>query len=209
MLSKVKGIFFETDDTATTPAAQKAAAPTPQAVVAPNQVQPSVATKTEDCKFTEILEDSLKEKALSTYDYLKFMQSQKELALDIDDESKRFRTAFISVKPLGVTKAKLTESAQHYLSVLDEERKTFFSSVEKQFKDNVEVPETKLQGLQAQIEQKKAEIAALETQLSELVGSTNQWKTKLETSKFSFDKAFSSFKARIESDITKINSYLN
>jgi len=120
--------------------------------IAPSPIAPSPIPETpQNFEYVKVLNEALSAKALREYDYLKYMASVADLATVVADEKTRFSTAYLAVKSLGVTKAKLIETSNHYLAVVEEEHKSFLDTVAGQLKDKVEVNEASIATLEAKL----------------------------------------------------------
>jgi chromosome segregation ATPase len=216
MFNTLKGFIFEEDKPKVVvlpppppPVTSVATAYCLSSIIPPLPVSP------QDAKFCQALMDKLKAKELREYDYLKYMSSTIELASVVADEKTRFITAFLSVKSLGVTKEKLAETANHYLAVVEEERGNFQNDSALQIKENVEQNETTIQTLNGDLKSKEeqiaklqAEMAAVKTQRDELAAKAQEWRTKIESAKASFESACGKITTTIKDNVDKINRYL-
>lgn len=71
-----------------------------------------------DPKFVELLLKAIESNNIEGFDYLEYKNSLRSIENVIPDEGVRFKSAFEMAKTMGMTKAKLVESANHYLGVL-------------------------------------------------------------------------------------------
>jgi FtsZ-binding cell division protein ZapB len=183
--------------------------------IAPSPIAPSPIPETpQNFEYVKVLNEALSAKALREYDYLKYMASVADLATVVADEKTRFSTAYLAVKSLGVTKAKLIETSNHYLAVVEEEHKSFLDTVAGQLKDKVEVNEASIATLEAKLKAKgdeiaklQEEIASLKTQRDSLSDKVQTWRSKIETTKAAFESACQQTVANIKGNVEKINQY--
>lgn len=169
----------------------------------------------EDPKILEALNAALKEKALAEFDYVKFMEGQAALQAAIPDEAVRYKAAFATVRGTGITKARLIETAKHYLAVLDVEKQNFVAGVDSQVKDKIGTAQTKMEELDAltiKLDEQLAEIgnamSKAQNERHTLAGQVAEWTAKIDNTKANFESASSKLRGQIEEGMQKITSYL-
>lgn len=183
----------------------------------PSQPQPASPPKpsVEDPKIVEALASALKEKALTEFDYIKFMEGENALVSVIPDEATRFKAAFATVRGTGITKARLLETAKHYLAILDVEKQGFIAGVDGQVKDKIGSNrktmadvELEIEGHKKQIERSKEALTKKQEELDSLTRQVSEWEAKIESAKTGFDLVSGRMRSEIEGDIQKITAYL-
>jgi len=206
-LSFLKGAFIQED-----PLEEQTSEP---AFIPPSTAATPVVTTTKTSKATKILQEALESNALDSYDYLKFKNATQELAKDILDEKLRFKTVFSAAKVMGVTPAKLVQTADHYLTVLNQELKNFNEAVEEQIKTKIVGSLNEVTLLEDSIVAKTADIKELTANVNTLTAQKNILAAKVETDKALIDDNKITFLAvqatmvqDIKNDITKLTNYL-
>lgn len=181
-------------------------------VLATPQVVSQVTT---DPRVRESLEAALAAGALGSYDYYKFKKSLDSLKSLIPDEATRFKSAFVTAGSMGITKVSLTETAQHYVSLLDQEKAQFKQFLDEQTGTNVTGREKSLKDTDVAIQQKSDQIKALTDEISQLqkqkLDISNELASargRLETTSNTFAVVQSGMVQEIRDDVQKINTYL-
>jgi chromosome segregation ATPase len=209
---KFKSLFFEDDSIA---------APKPQAsqqsLVVPTMTMPMSAPMVAgpDPEIRAALLQSINEKKLPGYDYLKYIAALEEMKSMVPAEDARFRMAFITAKQFGIDKSKLAETGKHYLQVLNEDAREFQEHLNEKMQESVTAREKQLadldsqiQSRQMQIEKLSAEIQAAQMQRNDLASQVAETRAKLDSKKRSFEVTHAGCVAEIEANIQKINQYL-
>lgn len=168
-------------------------------------------------KFLDILFKALEEKNVQGFDYLEFMQSISNIKKQnlTDDEIKLFQTGFSLAQTMNVSKNALIESGKHYLSILEEEKSHFHSSLTNNAKTKLDEKNKEIIGLQKSLEEDKVRLEALrntimknEQRKNSLTEELAQAEQKVNSVKAAFNTAFLSLSEKIKTDISKIEKYL-
>ena len=214
--------FFIKDADETAPAAQ---APKPAAASpAPEPSKPAPATVTNaagtgqiDKKFTEHFVNLLEKANLPGPDYFEYkqaLQSMEGLGLG---EEKQFQAAWASFKAMGGAKDTtiLKSSADQYLGILSKDRDSFLKDVEKAIKERVGALQDEYKKLEEtnaayaqQIIDLQKKIDDNKNRLGQISGEVSEQTAKINTNKDSFEVTYVSFVDQIQSDLAKINQYL-
>lgn len=162
-----------------------------------------------DPEISDMLEKSLQDGKLENFDYLKFISMVEKMKGKVSSEEARFQTAFSAAEELGLTKAGLLKSGDHYLDVLTEDEQDFnencagFEKKEVKSRENeLKTSAANIEELTKQLEQAKDEHETLEKELQEQ-------KDKLDTRKEAFQTTLESFRSTIKENVEKINQYLS
>lgn len=166
-------------------------------------------------KFMEILLKAMEANNLDGFDYLEYKQSLKSLEKMPMDEQTRFQSAFAMAQTMGATPAKLIQTAEHYISVLQNEEKKFEDALTHQrskqigskqqqinkLEENIKLKAEKIKKLTQEIEadQKKAE--ALKTEIKDA-------SQKVDSTKNNFIASYNALIEKISSDIEKMSKFL-
>ena len=181
MFKQLKSLFIEEGKNAKKEAV--AAEEVKEAEIAENQdIVPESATPVEQAdattaptptegkvssKFMDVLLGAMEKNNVEGYDYLEFKKSLKNLAkVGNMDEGTRFQSAFAVAQPLGVNKAKLLETANFYLKILQDEETRFETALKNQRSKQIGSREEHIQKLAQSIEQKKKQIEQLQKEIA-------------------------------------------
>lgn len=201
--------------TASKPAAT---APEPsKPVPAPATVTNAAGTGQIDKKFVEHFVNLLEKANLPGPDYFEYkqaLQSMEGLGLG---EEKQFQAAWASFKAMGGAKdtAVLKTSADQYLGILSKDRDSFLKDVERAIRERVgalqdehkKLEETNAAYAQQIIDLQK-KIDDNKNRISQISGEVSEQTAKINTNKESFEVTYLSFVDQIQSDLAKINQYL-
>ncbi len=193
-------------ESSTTPVEQ------PAATTAPTPTQGKVSSK-----FMDVLLGAMEKNNIEGYDYLEFKKSLKNLAqVGNMDEGTRFQSAFAVAQPLGVSKAKLLETANFYLKILQDEEARFETALKNQRSKQIGSREEHIQKLgqsieqkQKQIEQLQKEIAINQKEMDKIKSEISSSVTKVESTKSNFVASYNFIVSQIKGDIENINRYLS
>lgn len=214
--------FFIKDADETAPAAQApkpaTASPAPEtSKPAPVTVTNAAGTGQIDKKFTEHFVNLLEKANLPGPDYFEYkqaLQSMEGLGLG---EEKQFQAAWASFKAMGGVKdtTVLRTSADQYLTILVKDRESFLKDVEKAIKERVGALQDEHQKLEQtnaayaqQIIDLQKKIDDNKNRLGQIAGEVSEQTAKINTNKDSFEVTYVSFVDQIQSDLAKINQYL-
>jgi vacuolar-type H+-ATPase subunit I/STV1 len=208
----LKGFFFEEAAPVAPPSdAKQPGAPT----VSPVASSGAPAIGEEDLKIAETLSKAVAAANIEGFDYFEFAQLITSLKPSLPSEQTLFQTAYTSGKVMGASKAKLVESAKHYLKVLDAERKKFEDMVASQTQQSV----TGLEKEMGDIDEQTAQAAEQIRQLTDKVNGLSEKKTQITNqiaeNKARIEKVQNNFQAtlgkhvvRIQTDMEKIEKYI-
>lgn len=215
-----KILSFFINDADAMPQKPAAAGPAPE----PSKPAPAPATVTNaagtgqiDKKFVEHFVSLLEKANLPGPDYFEYkqaLQSMEGLGLG---EEKQFQAAWASFKVMGGAKdtTVLKTSADQYLGILSKDRDSFLKDVEKAIKERVgalqdehkKLEETNAAYAQQIIDLQK-KIDDNKNRLGQISGEVSEQTAKINTNKDSFEVTYVSFVDQIQSDLARINQYL-
>lgn len=219
LLKKFKSVFIVEDETAAT------AEPTEQAPANPGNQQPQTTptapaptaktTGAVSSKFVDILAGALEKNNQEGFDYFEFRQSLINLAKMPMDEATRYQSAFAMAQTMGVTSAKLVDSAQFYLTVLSNEQTKFNEAHAQQRAKLIGNREDEAKNLDALIQQKAEQIKKLTQEIAEHQKQSEQIRKdvsdatiKIENTKADFEATFASVVAQLQADVAKMQQHL-
>lgn len=224
---KLMSFFIEEDtahtqtQTTTTPAK----ASVPQAGVPPQvQVQQTVAvqnasgTGVVDKKFVDHFVSLIENSNLKGPDYFEYMQAHKSLSGLGLSEEKQYQAAWASFKAMGgITDVKvLTNTANQYVSVLDNDRQGFMKDVEAAITEKVGGLKNALKSTQDENEAMAKQIIDLQNRINgnnekitKITSDITEQSGKITTNKNNYEITYTSFVEQIKGDIAKITQYLS
>lgn len=222
-LKKFKAIFI-IEDEKTAKAAESAGHPAEaagpqsrepqQPPVAEEKPVTPVSTGGVNDKFLEILFGVLDKNNQPGFDYLEFRQALLNLANMPMDEATRYRSAFAMAQTMGVTTAKLVETAKFYLQLLGQENDRFREAHQQQRDKLIGNRENEIRDLEVGIQQKSAQIAELQKQIADgelrmenLKLEIHENTVKIENTRADFEASLAHIASQIESDVAKIQQY--
>jgi hypothetical protein len=166
-------------------------------------------------KFVDILAGALEKNNQEGFDYFEFRQALKNLSKMPMDEATRFHSAYAMAQTMGMTPAKLVESAQFYLGVLGNEQARFNEAHAQQRARLIGNREEEVKNLEATMLNKAEQIKELTRQIEEhrqrseqIRQEINDSTVKIENTKADFEATFASVTGQLQEDIAKIQQYL-
>ncbi len=216
---KLKGVFIIEDEPAAakTPAPQPVAQPSVPTVSVPSVSVPGYQAPNGAVneRFSEILLGALEKNNQPGFDYFEFRQALQNLSKMPMDEQTRFLSAYAMAKTMNIDAARLTESAQFYLNVLQNEQAKFNEAHAQQRARLIGSREAEVTNLEAAIQQKTEQIQLLTRQIEEHRRQSEQIRreisdstTKIETTKVDFEATFAAVSAQIQGDVDRMKMYL-
>lgn len=221
LLKKFKSVFIQEEESGTAQNTSQAQQH-PAEMTAPPARQKSVETApaatvpgSVSDKFVEILAAALEKNNQEGFDYFEFRQALKNLSKMPMDEATRFHSAYAMAQTMGMTPAKLVESAQFYLNVLSNEQARFNDAHAQQRARLIGNREEEVKNLEATMLHKAEQIKQLTQQIEEhrqrseqIRREVNESTVKIENTKADFEATFSSVTGQLQDDIAKIQQYL-
>lgn len=221
MFKNLKSLFIEEDETAS----KKTSSPVSKVVKKQSSVQPSEAPVVAESKegapgqvtkkFSEILLKAMEANNLDGFDYLEYKQSLKSLSKMPMDEATRYQSAFAMAQTMGATPAKLIETAQHYVSVLQNEEKKFEDALAHQTTVQIGSKKQQISKIDESIKKKREQINKLtkeiEAEQKKAEGMKNdiqQASKKVQSTKNNFIASYNALVEKINHDIQNMSKYL-
>jgi uncharacterized phage infection (PIP) family protein YhgE len=131
------------------------------------------------------------------------------------DEATRFKSAFATASTIGVTLTNLVDTANHYVSILDEENQKFAATVSRNEVQMVQQKQAEIKGMIAKITTKEERITALRKEIEadkvkaeKMKAEIDASQSTIELTKNNFEKSFLSLRAQFVTDIEKMKKYL-
>ena len=229
MLKKLKGYFVIDDEEfkeemskqtggkkETNAAGPKAKSNAPKAnPTAASSTPPKASTGKASSKFTNILLGAMDANNIDGFDYLEYKQTLHNLSKMPMDEQTRYQSAYAAAQPMGVTPARLLETAQFYIDVLKKEEAKFGTALANQRTKQIGDKEQQIQQMDRlviektkQIERLKKEIEHHKKQSSEMKASISDATVKVETTKNNFIASYNLLVGQIKRDMDNMKKYL-
>ncbi len=168
-----------------------------------------------DEKSVSFLTSALEKNNLPGFDYIEFKQSLAALSAMDMDEIIAYKSAFATASTVGLTKAKLLETAAHYKGILTKEKGQFDQAMQNQVQQKVAGKKEEVEKLKQQIQAHRQKIAQLEDQIGKYQKTVdnadaeiNTAKEKIEATKKGFEFTHQSILNQIDKDVENINTYL-
>lgn len=188
----------------------------PESKIQPVAISESIVqnqTKS-NSKILKILEEALKEKNISGFDYFEFRNALKTMASSIPDETIRFNAALATASSMNVNVETLIETAKQYISILNEEGKKFEGDLESEtttinnlIKENTAI-EKSIKDKSNIIKTLTDEIAELQIKKKNNEDEITKNKSSLDVVKQQFSTAHDQLVTEIKNDISKLNIYI-
>lgn len=219
--STIKGLFVEVseDDNTDKKNVSKDAGitpkPTPSPIPAPSSVPIDPSQGQKDQSIIDNLSQALSDANLPGFDYFEFAQILEKLGNTLPSEQMRFQAAFSTSAVMGATKAKLLETAQHYLSILENEANKFSEMVAAQVKATVTDKKDSVVDIEATMKEKSDLITKLTQEINELtnvrtavLNEAAENELKIQKIQNDFAACLKIFIDKINGDTGKINQYI-
>ncbi len=227
--SKFMGLFFEEEETSekndkgtppensdqsnTKPEGQSAETAT---IPAPpiNATIPPIAGVI-DAKFADFLTKVIADNNLPGFDYYEFKEALHNMKDMNMSEQQKYQSVFATLRSAGLTKEKLLETAQHYVTVLETEGEKFAKASEGETAKEVTAREQKVtdlttenQDLNQKIQELSDKIQENQGHISTFQGEISEEKTKIQQTVNNFNKTQESLIGKINSDIQNITTFI-
>jgi vacuolar-type H+-ATPase subunit I/STV1 len=208
------GLFVQVEDNkaAASPAPSTAASTTTKATQASVAASP---TGTQDDAVLQLLSEAIDKANIEGFDYYEFAQMLQALKPTLPSEQALFQTAFTSGKVMGASKEKLIQTAGVYLDVLKKKSQEFEGACQAKIDELVTSREKDLKNMENAIQEKAAAIQKLTEEINQMTAQKTQItneigenRVKIETKRNNFAATLQVFTTRIQSDIEKINRYI-
>ncbi|MBT8219333.1 MAG: hypothetical protein KJP00_05900 [Bacteroidia bacterium] len=161
-----------------------------------------------DSKSVNSLVSALEQNNLPGFDYVEFKQSMVAIdAMNLDTETS-VKSAFATAATMGLTKAKLVDSARHYIKVLNNEKDQFDLALRGQVKKKIESKKDQVNQLKSLIKQYHDQIKQLQSEIDKserIIANADEdmqaAKNRIDETKDKFENAYNNIVGEIKSDI--------
>ena len=172
------------------------------------------ATGTDE-KSLSFLMKALSENDLTGFDYIQFKQSVKALSKMNMDEETAYKSAFATAATMGLTKAKLTETAGYYRNILVKEQDNFAQALNNQLTTKVEAKKKEVEKLKYQIDKNKEQIKKLQDEIASYLDKVESTEAsiveednRITAAKDKFEQTHRTVLNAIDADVEHIQKYL-
>jgi hypothetical protein len=197
---KILSAFIET--TESSPAAP-AAAVTPKAEVVPE----AQAAPASDQRFADYFDKLFSDANIPGPDYYEFSKMVAAMQV-IPDERSRYYAAFAGLQVQGLDKQKLLSTAAEYLRALTADAGQFEKTVEAALQEKVHSRTAEAEEKSRRIQALSLEILKLQEEIAAMQREIGENSDKLTASGSAYAAESGRRKQQIESDIQKINTYI-
>jgi len=197
---KILSAFIET--TESSPAAP-AAAVTPKAEVVPE----AQAAPASDQRFADYFDKLFSDANIPGPDYYEFSKMVAAMQV-IPDERSRYYAAFAGLQVQGLDKQKLLSTAAEYLRALTADAGQFETTVEAALQEKVHSRTAEAEEKSRRIQALSQEILKLQEEIAAMQREIGENRDKLTASGSAYAAESGRRKQQIESDIQKINTYI-
>ncbi|MEM9527960.1 MAG: hypothetical protein AAGA31_15200 [Bacteroidota bacterium] len=166
-------------------------------------------------RFVKVLMEAMERANQPGFDYLEYKKALQNLKKMNFTDSVRFQTAYATAQSMGVTPKALVDSAQHYLSALNQEQQKFGQALKGQRAQQVSDKELQLKQLDESISQQEtkikelqAQIAKTKTEQKKLRDTINKSTSKLAKTQADFEQTFTVITEGIKKDIGQMQEFL-
>lgn len=217
MFKKIKSLFIVQDEnSASDTSAPDGKANQPTSSSSPYVAStPTVSDGTPDQKFIDLLLKAIEANNMEGFDYLEYKNSLRSIVNVIPDEGMRYKSAFEMAKTMGLSKEKLIQSAEQYISILKNEDKKFKDALENQKLKQVQGRGDQLAAVEKSILEKhqsieklNQEIDVAKKQLDTMRNEINDAIVKIDMTNQQFVASYNLVYGQISEDIEKIKSNL-
>lgn len=214
-LKNIMSLFFVQDETTKQTENQESKSNIPPPINKQNTPPPISTDATIDQRIFDSLQQALTNNNMEGYDYMEFRNALQSLAGIIADESMRFKSAFATVAPMGVTAQKLADSAKFYKNVLLQEQDKFNQALSSQIDNSVGAKQKQADELKAMMQKKAEEIQRLtqeiqahEQEITQLHSQISEVVVKIESTKNNFDYTLHTIVNQMDADLVSIEKHL-
>jgi hypothetical protein len=216
---KIAGLLFEMDNTGSPEATAPQASPPQQPQTQTPQVSipatPMVSSMGINQDMVDFLTKAIEEANLQGFDYLEFKQAVGKMMNVPMTEQQRFMAVFATAQAMGVTIQSLTDSVDHYLTVIEKQRDGFMGSASHATQKEVDTRMAQVATNEKQIQEATQKINELTTFITQtqqenlkITQEANSEKMKIDNSIASFEATFNMMAGRLKEDKQKLVSYL-
>ncbi|HET7896783.1 MAG TPA: hypothetical protein VFL47_03920 [Flavisolibacter sp.] len=159
-------------------------------------------------KFRQHFESLFADANLPGPDYYEFAKMVEAMTV-IADEKSRYLAAFAGLTVQGLSKEKLLSTAEEYLKMVETDAAAFQQTLEATLKEKVQDKQQEREDINGRIQQLSQEITELRNRLADLQNEIKENEEKIYGNSNSYKEAAESMKAKISSDIERIQQHVS
>ncbi len=217
---KLKGLFVESvEESANIPVKANISPKTPtiQATEKTDKIdktdkKDSSENQLDDKVLTSLLK-AIEKNNLPGEDYIEFMEALKAMQTLNLDEKIKFQTVMATLSTKGLTKARIMESGDYYIKILEAEKEKFNATLQSETQNQVKSKEDSIKSIEAtnaskakEIQKLTEEITKNQIEISEIKKKIEESKTKISSTQNRFLYTFDYLKNQISINIDKIKT---
>lgn len=208
-LKKIRNLFVQTSEETKNESINN----TKELVGTQPQEVTQVTTGSVDQVIFNSLIKAIEDHNLPGEDYLEFLEALKAMQNIPLDEKMKIQTVMATLSTKGLTPQKITESADYYKKVLQDEQKQFYVELNIQIEAQLKSKEKNIAELQKQSASKSEEIAKLtqeintnQQKINDLQVQMKDAEAKIKVAESNFMKTYEHIVNQIETNINKITN---
>jgi len=164
-------------------------------------------------KIFESLTKAISKANLPGEDYLEFMQALKAMKDLPLEESVKIQTVFATLSGRGLTKAKVLETGDFYIKVLEKEKDKFYSAFNSQAKTGIAKKQKEISSIEAsnlakaeQIKKLTQEITQNQQKMEKLKIEMSGAEAKMKSTENNFILTYDKVANQIKENLSKVNA---
>lgn len=165
-------------------------------------------TNIDTTKYKKYFMELMAKNNLPGNDYYELNVSLESLEKDITDERIRFIAAFTPLKINGLTLTQINDSANSYITALDEDSQNFNNAIEQSRKTDLSAQKQKIDQNTRRIEDLSNEIKKLTQENDTISAQITQDEQEIAYNKLGYETEYKNMRSKIQSDLAKANKYL-
>ena len=169
---------------------------------------PTVVHTMDSSKYKNLFDKVLTDANIPGPDFFEFYKTLESLAPQPIADQQKYILAFTGFQVMGLKKEKMIETANHYLSILKEERKNFDAHSAEVNRMEVIEPRNEIQKISEENMELQKKIQENINRISMLTTQSAESENKLRSAEASFNLELSNTEAKIQGIVNNINSYL-
>lgn len=161
-----------------------------------------------DSNYTKLIDEAIKEKDQPGLDFLEFTQDLSDLKDQPLTEEQKYKIVAPRFERAGMTTVGLIQSANTYLTVIDQVKADFDKELNGEKHQQITVKETQAQQASKEIDDLLAKIEERKSLITNLNAEVAQSKFKLELEERNFNISYEQKKNEVSNHIANIQKYI-
>lgn len=166
-------------------------------------------------EFSEFLNEVYQKGNFPGPDYQEFTDALKEMESTPMDDKTKFNAIYAGFKVQGVTKARLLETAQKYIGLIQGQVTDFSKEIDNMLSSDVVAKQKNIAQINKENEDIEKQMIALTEKknrntetIQKLTAEVSEQTFTLNSKKISFEAAASEFTSKVQTNMEKIKTYL-